>query len=154
MQTSCSTFSCFPFFLISTVWVAAVILLGTRQLYSRLPCVTRPDNVMFSIKIHLHSQTLHLFSGPPGGPPAGLNGGIPGNPPPGGNWKFGGTPPWGGGKGKPPGGGNGRPPALPGGGIGRGGVLLAPPGGAFMGSGKGGMEKLEPGRGGAVAVRI
>lgn len=108
------------------------------------------DNVIFSTK-HSLSPILHLFSGPPGGPPAGLNGGIPGNPPGGGNWKLGGIPPWGGGKGRPPGGGgNGRPPALPGGGIGRGGVLVAPPAVVLRGGGKDGIEKLEPGRGGAV----
>lgn len=32
-------------------------------------------------------------------------------------------------------------------------MLLAPPAVAFIGGGKGGMEKLEPGRGGAVARR-
>lgn len=32
-------------------------------------------------------------------------------------------------------------------------MLLAPPAGAFKGGGKGGMEKLEPGRGGAVVLR-
>lgn len=87
---------------------------------------------------------------------------MPGNPPGGGNWKFGGTPPCGGGKGRPPGapgggGGKGRPPgpaALPGGGMGSGGVLLAPgpppTAAALRGGGKGGMEKLlEPERGGA-----
>lgn len=116
------------------------------------------DTCFFNMFHSLLVPPLHLLSGsPPGGPPAGLNGGMPGKPPAGGNGKLGGMPPapaWGGGKGRPPGGGKGRPPALPGGGIGRGGVPVAPPPGVVLrGGGKEGMEKLEPGRGGAVTER-